>query len=68
MLDQALERVDVSGLDVDRRLVEDSPGEALVAAADGDLLVVGSHGHGAIGARCSGRSAVTRRNTRPARS
>jgi nucleotide-binding universal stress UspA family protein len=50
MLDQALERVDVSGLDVDRQLVEASPGDGLVAAADGaDLLVVGSHGHGAIG-------------------
>jgi len=55
MLDQALERVDLSGLDVERRLVEGSPGEAVVAAADGaDLLVVGSHGHGAFGAALLG--------------
>jgi nucleotide-binding universal stress UspA family protein len=55
VLDEALERVGVSELDVDRRVVEDSAGEALVAAADGaDLLVVGSHGHGAIGAALLG--------------
>jgi len=55
VLDEALERVGVSELDVDRRLVEDSAGEALVAAAGGaDLLVVGSHGHGAIGAALLG--------------
>jgi nucleotide-binding universal stress UspA family protein len=55
ILDGALERVDVSGLDVDRQLAEASAGEALAAAADGaDLVVVGSHGHGAIGAALLG--------------
>jgi nucleotide-binding universal stress UspA family protein len=55
VIDQALERVDASGLEIDRRLVEASAGEALVAAAKGaDLLVVGSHGHSAIGAAILG--------------
>jgi nucleotide-binding universal stress UspA family protein len=55
VLDEALERAGVDGLDVDRRLVEGAAGDALVAAADGaDLLVVGSHGHGAIGAALLG--------------
>lgn len=54
-IDEALERVDASGLEIDRRLVEASAGEALVAAAEGaDLLVVGSHGHSAIGAAILG--------------
>jgi nucleotide-binding universal stress UspA family protein len=55
VLDEAIEQVDLRGLDVERRLVEDSAGEALVAEAEGaDLLVVGSHGRGAIGAALLG--------------
>jgi nucleotide-binding universal stress UspA family protein len=56
VLDEALDRADVSGLDVDRRLVEASAGDALVSAAGGgaDLVVVGSHGHSAIGAAILG--------------
>lgn len=49
VLDEAIERVDTQGIEVERRLVEDSAGEALVQEAAGaDLLVVGSHGYGAI--------------------
>src|SRR5262245_14024570 len=55
VIDEALDRADVSGVEVDRRLVEASAGEALVATADGaDLLVVGSHGHSSIGAAILG--------------
>lgn len=55
VLEEALKRVGVSAVDVDRRLVEASAGEALVAAAEGaDLVVVGSHGHSAIGAAILG--------------
>jgi nucleotide-binding universal stress UspA family protein len=49
VLEEALEQVDTQGVEVEPKLVEDSPGEALVQEAQGaDLLVVGSHGHGAI--------------------
>jgi nucleotide-binding universal stress UspA family protein len=49
VLDEAIERVDTQRIEVEPRLVEDSAGEALVQEAAGaDLLVVGSHGHGAI--------------------
>jgi nucleotide-binding universal stress UspA family protein len=56
VLDEALDRVDVSRLEVDRRLVEAFAGEAVVAAAGegADLVVVGSHGHSAIGAAILG--------------
>jgi nucleotide-binding universal stress UspA family protein len=46
-LDAALERVDVEGVDVQRRVVEGPAAQSLLEAAeDADLLVVGSRGHG----------------------
>jgi nucleotide-binding universal stress UspA family protein len=49
VLEEALEQADTQGIEAEPKLVEDSPGEALVREAQGaDLLVVGSHGHGAI--------------------
>lgn len=49
VLEEALEQLDTKGIEVEAKLVEDSPGKALVREAAGaDLLVVGSHGHGAI--------------------
>lgn len=49
VLEEALEQVGTQGIEAEPKLVEDSPGEALVREAQGaDLLVVGSHGHGAI--------------------
>jgi nucleotide-binding universal stress UspA family protein len=49
VLDDAAERAAGTGVEVERRLVESSPGDALVEAARGaDLLVVGSHGRGSL--------------------
>jgi nucleotide-binding universal stress UspA family protein len=51
VLERELEAVEkeASGLDVERRLVEGNPAEALAEAAKGAaLLVVGTTGHGAI--------------------
>jgi nucleotide-binding universal stress UspA family protein len=47
VLDSALEGVDLSGLDVQHTVVEGPAAESLLeAAADADLLVVGSRGRG----------------------
>jgi nucleotide-binding universal stress UspA family protein len=48
---KALERTKAaeSGVEVDARVVEGEPGRALAdLACDAELLVVGSHGHGAV--------------------
>ena len=50
VLEEAISELETKGVDVEPRLIEDAPGEALVREAKGaDLLVVGSHGHSAIG-------------------
>jgi nucleotide-binding universal stress UspA family protein len=47
LVDAALERHDAEGIDVERAVVEGAPATALLdAAADADLLVLGSRGHG----------------------
>jgi nucleotide-binding universal stress UspA family protein len=54
-LDATVDRVDTSGVAVERLLVADSPGPAIVAAAAGaDLVVVGSSGRGALSQRLAG--------------
>jgi nucleotide-binding universal stress UspA family protein len=46
-LDAALERVDVEGVELERRVVEGPAAQSLLEAAENaDLLVVGSRGHG----------------------
>jgi nucleotide-binding universal stress UspA family protein len=46
-LEEATRGLETEGVEIERRVVEGSPAEALVqAAAEGDLLVVGSRGHG----------------------
>jgi nucleotide-binding universal stress UspA family protein len=50
VLEEAIASVETKGLDLEPRLIEDAPGEALVRESKGaDLLVVGSHGHSLIG-------------------
>lgn len=69
MLDQALAEVgsDASGVDVHATAVEGPAAQLLVeAAADAELLVVGSRGHGASRACCSDRSGSSARTTLPA--
>jgi nucleotide-binding universal stress UspA family protein len=47
LLDRELDAVDVSGLEVDKRLEARNPADALVEAGrEADLLVVGTRGHG----------------------
>jgi nucleotide-binding universal stress UspA family protein len=49
IVEDAVAGVSAAGVEVERRLVEGSPGDALVdAARDADLLVVGSHGRGSL--------------------
>jgi nucleotide-binding universal stress UspA family protein len=48
-LDEALDGVDVSAVDVEAELIESDPRHVLVdAARDADLLVIGSHGRGRV--------------------
>jgi nucleotide-binding universal stress UspA family protein len=50
VLEESISSVDTTGVDLETRLIEDAPGEALVRESkDADLLVVGSHGHSLIG-------------------
>jgi len=50
VLEEAISSVDTKGVDLEQRLIEDAPGEALVHESKGaDLLVVGSQGHSLIG-------------------
>jgi nucleotide-binding universal stress UspA family protein len=53
--DATVDRVDAGGVAVERLLVADSPGPAIVAAAaDADLVVVGSSGRGRVPKRLVG--------------
>jgi nucleotide-binding universal stress UspA family protein len=49
ILDDAVAGASEAGVDVERMLVEASPGDAIVdAAREADLIVVGSHGRGRL--------------------
>jgi nucleotide-binding universal stress UspA family protein len=65
ILEQALAGIDVSGLEIERDVVEAAPARALLAAAQAaDLLVVGSRGQGgfkglllgSVGQQCANHS------------